>query len=149
MVVIAFGIVAIVLILALTTTWFIATLVQKKNAQQPFDAAVKVLEEKIGKIPDITVNKVVGRANVERGSVGELVAFLRLKADYDKIIPFNDVVDFICIRFPRDGVEGALDFIDIKTGQARLSKDQMALKAIISDKLINFKKVTLTMDDLK
>lgn len=106
------------------------------------------IKSALAQIPDKTVSKAVGRSSVERGSLGEMIAFLKLKADYDRVLPFHDVVDFIGIRFPRANQEGCIDFIDIKTGRARLTKEQIALRKMIQENRIGFHKVKLTVDDL-
>ena len=65
--------------------------------------------------------------------------WLKLNADYDRIIPLGNIVDFICIKLPKDGKEGHIDFVDIKTGgSAKLSKDQVGLKRLIEEKKIKF-----------
>lgn len=109
---------------------------------------VSSIKVALAQIPDKTVSKAVGRSSVERGSLGEMIAFLKLKADYDRVLPFHDVVDFIGIRFPRANQEGCIDFIDIKTGRARLTKEQIALRKMIQENRIGFHKVKLTVDDL-
>jgi predicted Holliday junction resolvase-like endonuclease len=57
-------------------------------------------------------------------------------------------VDFICIKFPKDGEEGYVDFIDIKTGDAsRLNKDQSNLKELIDKHKIRFIKMKVSGAD--
>jgi CBS domain containing-hemolysin-like protein len=95
---------------------FFATLKMRKTpleeaSQIAGDARHAEILGILSKIPDITINKAVGTTNVERGSLGEMISFLRLKNTYDKVLPFHDVVDFIGIKFPADKEPGSLDFI--------------------------------------
>jgi len=103
---------------------------------------------KIDEIPDIVIKKATGKTNYERGNLGELIAFLQLKSGYDKILPFHDIVDFIGIRFPNKDETGTITFIDIKTGNARLTKEQKALQEIIENKNIQFSKVKININDI-
>jgi predicted Holliday junction resolvase-like endonuclease len=146
---VAVGLLAVGLIVGLG--FLFARLITRKDPKFLDAEAQRVLflaiQEKIERIPDITISKVVGKTNVDRGAFGEMVSFLRLKAEYDKVIPFHDVVDFIGIRFGKEGKDGAIDFIDIKTGGARLTREQQALRNLIKEKKVNFLKVHLTIDD--
>jgi predicted Holliday junction resolvase-like endonuclease len=137
-----------VLILALgAMTLFIFKRDKKVNQVEFLDQLQKDLSEKIAKIPDVVINKAIGHTNVGRGAFGEMISFLRLKAEYDKIIPFHDIVDFIGIHFPKEDKEESIDFIDIKTGKARLTREQNMLKSLIKEKKIGFIKISLTVND--
>jgi predicted Holliday junction resolvase-like endonuclease len=97
----------------------------------------KVLDE----VPAKVLETIKGSTNNLKGDLGEMIGYLKLHSSYDRIIPFGNITDFICIRFPKDGDPGTLDFIDIKTGSARLSKDQRSLQKLIEDKQIRLLKL--------
>lgn len=93
-------------------------------------------------IPNKVLQAVISSSNNLKGNLGELIGYLKLHAAYDRIIPLGNIVDFICIKLPKDGKEGHIDFVDIKTGgSAKLSKDQVQLKKLIEEKKINFVKL--------
>lgn len=93
----------------------------------------------IKEVPNKVLQSVVNSANAHKGALGELVGYIRLQAQYDRIIPLGSIVDFCCIKFSTDSRLGQIDFVDVKTGKnARLSKDQRALRELITSKSINF-----------
>lgn len=105
----------------------------------------KRLHEDVNTIPDTVIKSLTGSLNTQKGKLGELIGYLTLKAEYDKIIPLGTIIDFMAIKFPSDKDPGKVDFIDIKTGEnARLNKDQRALRLLIKDKKINF--LTIKLD---
>ena len=67
---------------------------------------------------------------------------MKLNAEYDKIIAFGDITDFIGINFTKGENLGHIDFIDVKNGpHAKLTKDQTRFKKLIEAKRINFVKL--------
>jgi hypothetical protein len=93
-------------------------------------------------VPNKVLQAVISSSNNLKGNLGELIGYLKLHAAYDRIIPLGNIVDFICIKLPKNGQEGCIDFVDIKTGgSAKLSKDQTQLKKLIEEKKINFVKL--------
>jgi hypothetical protein len=110
------------------------------------------LEEAIRSLPNKVLQSIQSSANTKKGALGELVGYTRLQAEYDRIIPLGNIVDFMCIKFPSDSRKGKdpegviemgrVDFVDIKTGKSsRLSKDQRELQKLIKDKRVNFVKM--------
>jgi len=100
------------------------------------------LEQAIDKMPTKVLQSIQGSVNTHKGVLGELVGYTKLHAEYNRIIPLGNIVDFIGIKFPSDTEPGCVDFIDVKTGNAkRLSKDQRALQKLITDKQIHFVKL--------
>ena len=105
------------------------------------------LEDAIRGIPTKVLQSIQSSTNTKKGALGELIGYIQLEAEYDRIIPLGNIVDFMCIKFPKqlsDGVIdlGQVDFVDIKTGKSsRLSKDQRELQTLIKDKRVNFVKV--------
>jgi predicted Holliday junction resolvase-like endonuclease len=100
-------------------------------------------------IPETVLTSISNSSNTHKGKLGELIGYLSLKAEYDRIIPLGSIVDFMCISFPKDGRPGRLVFIDVKTGKsARLSPDQRILKKLIQDKSIEFMKLDVESIDV-
>jgi predicted Holliday junction resolvase-like endonuclease len=106
------------------------------------------VKQELNALPEDILRSLTGSANTHKGKLGELIGYISLKAEYDKIIPLGSIVDFMCISFPTDTNEGTVDFIDIKTGDsARLNKDQRALKNLITGKKIKFKTIKIDTID--
>jgi len=105
---------------------------------------IKQLEYKVNDIPRQVMESINGTISFQKGKLAELAAYMNLRGAYDKVIPLNNIVDFICIRFPKDADPGTVDFIDIKNGKsARLSDDQKKLSVLIHNQHINFLKVKI------
>jgi predicted Holliday junction resolvase-like endonuclease len=108
----------------------------------PDDPRIDELIDIIRQMPTKVLESIQSSTNHQKGKLGELIGYLQLNSQYDRLLSIRDTVDFIGIRFPKQGDPGTVDFIDIKNGQsARLTKDQMALKKILDGKHISFKKV--------
>lgn len=100
-------------------------------------------------IPESVLTSISNSSNTHKGKLGELIGYLSLKAEYDRIIPLGSIVDFMCLSYPKDGKPGKLVFIDVKTGKsARLSPDQRILKKLIQDKSIEFMKLDVESIDV-
>jgi predicted Holliday junction resolvase-like endonuclease len=97
------------------------------------------IHKALDQVPQRVLTAVTSSTNNLKGNLGELIGFLKLNAQYDRVIPLGNIVDFICISLPKDGKPGHIDFVDIKTGgSAKLSRDQVQLKKLIEEKKINF-----------
>lgn len=92
-------------------------------------------------LPNKVLQSIVSKNNNLKGEVGELIGFMQLQAAYDRVIPLGNIVDFIGIKLPREGQDGTIDFIDIKTGKAKLSKDQVQMRKLVEEKKIRFIKM--------
>lgn len=97
------------------------------------------LHKDIQELPNKMLQSITNSSNTHKGALGELIGYIRLQAQYDRIIPIGSIVDFICIKLPTTKTTGKIDFVDVKTGKnARLSKEQRALRDLIKAKEINF-----------
>jgi predicted Holliday junction resolvase-like endonuclease len=111
------------------------------------------LRELIDKIPERVTNSITGTANTHKGKIGELIGYIQLKSDYDRIIPIGNITDFVGIKFTTCdeqgvGQPGYIHFIDIKTGkQAKLNPDQKKFKDLLDSKSISFK--VIKIDDVE
>lgn len=105
---------------------------------------LKPILDTLHELPHKVLQSVQSSSNTHKGALGELIGYMKLHAEYDRIIPLNNIVDFICIKLPSEGVEGYIDFVDVKTGdKSRLSKDQRALQTLVKEKKINFVKLKI------
>jgi len=105
------------------------------------DHVYKMLDQ----VPNKVLQSIISSTNNSKGNLGEMMGYLKLQAEYDRVIPLHSIVDFVCVSFPREGKEGHIDFLDVKTDKAKLSKDQIQLKKLIQEKKINFVKMTFKM----
>src|SRR5579863_6205878 len=139
-----------VLILTILILYIIYLLSQKtkKSSNQPESASInnqithdrlKEMEEQLDGLPNKVLESINGSISNHKGKLAELIAYVNLKAKYDKVIPLGNIVDFLGIRFPTETDPGTFDFIDIKNGKsARLSQDQKQLQKLIQEQRIQF-----------
>lgn len=120
--------------------------VQQPDISQHIPELVRHINHAMEAVPGKVLRCIQGDLNHLKGTVAEHISYLQLNASYDRLLPFNSITDFIGIRFPRGTDPGALDFIDIKSGNARLSKEQSRLRRIIDGKHINFVTVKVITD---
>lgn len=100
------------------------------------------LRKELAGLPNKVLQSIQSSTNVHKGALGELIGYIQIRSSYDRVIPLGNIVDFVGIRFSREGVPGTIDFIDVKTGKsARLSKEQRNLQKLIDDKRIGFIKL--------
>lgn len=111
-----------------------------KENQEDYIKKLGVLEQKISSInvdihqvPSKVLNTVRGATNKNIGEFGELIAALKIKDSYDKILYLGDVCDFVGIKYPTDKQPGCIHFIEIKTGKAVLSNEQKKLRNLIDN----------------
>jgi predicted Holliday junction resolvase-like endonuclease len=107
------------------------------------------MEDRIDALPNKVLESINGSISNQKGKLAELIAYVNLKAGYDKVIPLGNIVDFIGIRFPTENDPGTFDFIDVKNGKsARLSEDQKQLQKLIQSQSIQFLKIKITTDNV-
>jgi len=149
------SIVLFIIVISVIFQIFLSLKIEKlENKKPPEPAPISIdisgtearLAKAMSSLPDKIVNSITGSANVEKGKLGELIGYLSMKAEYDRIIPLGNIVDYMGIKLPTDDSPGYVDFIDIKTGKhSRLTSDQRKLKTLLDEKLISFK--TIRIDD--
>lgn len=88
----------------------------------------KMLEE----VPHKVLQTIQGGISPIKGKSGELAVYLKMLSEYNRIIPLGKPIDFIGIK------NDSLDFIEIKTGQAKLSPEEKNIQELIANKQINF-----------
>ena len=119
-----------------------------ENVQVDFTSVKAHIDDHMKKLPGFILNSITGSGNAEKGKLGELIGYLSMKAEYDRIIPLGNITDFVALKFPTKDSEGYVHFIDIKTGKnAKLTPDQRKLKALLDAKAISFR--TIKIDDIE
>lgn len=102
------------------------------------------IERLLSTLPEQITTSITNTTNGHKGKLGELIGYINLKAQYDRLIPLGNISDYIGIRFQKGDIPGSVDFIDIKTGpNARLSKDQAAFKKLLLAKAVDFKTIKI------
>jgi hypothetical protein len=129
--------------------WFIKRKKDETSTNQPIinidlDGVYKELED----LPNKVLRSIVSSTSFHKGALGELVGYLSLKAEYDRVIPLGGLVDCLLIKYPSATDPGKIVFCDIKTGKAKLTKDQLILKQLIKDKKVEFLKFSLDVKDV-
>lgn len=115
-----------------------------KDSNEKAGDSVDALQKSIYELPTKILQSIQSSTNVQKGSVAELIGYLKLQAEYDQVIPLNNVVDFLAIRYSKDNIEGTVDFIEIKSGdKARLSFNQQALQKLLLEKKVNFVRIKI------
>ncbi len=141
--------IAIISALAAVTLLILDRL-DKRKAKKPELTTLNVnldpLHKAIDGIPNKVLQSIVSKNNNHKGDLGELVSFMKLGAMYDRVIPLNNVVDFLAIKLPTETSEGYIHFIDSKTGKASLSKEQKAVKKLIEEKKVEFIKLRINIE---
>jgi len=88
-----------------------------------------------------------GSVNNQKGALAEHIAYLRLGAQYDRLIPLASVCDFLAVKFTTEGQEGFISFIDIKSGNsAKLSVDQRKVKDLVMNQKVKFETIRINTD---
>lgn len=106
------------------------------------------LKKELASVPGKVLQALKSSTSNIRGSMAEHISFLKLSADYDRLIPVGSVIDFIGIKFDskKESFDGYIDFIDIKTGKSRLTADQMKVKRLAEGGRTRFVKVKVNTD---
>ena len=104
-----------------------------EGASGPKDSAnggqdLVVVMDEIRKIPARVLHTVQGSISPRKGKVGELIFYTRLLSEYDRLIPLGQPIDFIGIKNRR-----SIDFIEVKTGGAGLSKEEAEIKRLVEE----------------
>jgi len=86
------------------------------------------LVDEMRKLPARVLHTVQGSISPKKGKVGELIFYTRLLSEYDRLIPLGQPIDFIGIKNRR-----SIDFIEVKTGGAGLSKEESEIRRLVEE----------------
>lgn len=113
------------------------------------NSEVRSIKKEVNLVPEEVLKAITGLNNTHKGKLGELIGYIQLKAEYDRIIPLGTIVDFVGIKFPKDKSPGEIVFIDVKTGKnAKLNSDQRSLKKTIEKGKVSFIKLNIDQIDV-
>ena len=105
---------------------------EKPNELIPIISTLSSNLDRLNELPDRILRNINGQISAKKGKIGELTTYMQLLAEYDRLIPVGDFIDFI-------GLKGdSLDFIEVKTGTSRLGKSQVQTKKLIEQHKIRF-----------
>ena len=100
-------------------------------------ASVKEIQDTLEDLPHDLLQSITRSLGKRTGKLNELLATFEL-THYDRLFYLGEPIDFVGVRYG----EG-IDFIEVKTGRARLSEDERKLKHLIDSKLVNYVPLTV------
>ena len=95
-------------------------------------ASVREIQETLRELPHDVLESITRSLGKRSGKLNELLATFEL-TKYDRLFYLGEPVDFIGIDYDR-----GIDFIEVKTGKARLTEDEKKLKDLIELKMVNY-----------
>jgi len=96
-------------------------------------ASVKEIQQILEGLPHDVLKSITSSEAVRTGKLNELLATLEL-TQYDRLFYLGgEPIDFVGIKY-----DEGIDFIEVKTGKARLTEDEKKLKDLIELKMVNY-----------
>ena len=95
-------------------------------------ASIKEIQDTLEDLPSDVLESITHSLGKRTGKLNELLATFEL-TQYDRLFYLGEPVDFIGIKY-----DESIDFIEVKTGKARLSPDEVKLKDLIECKMVNY-----------
>jgi len=99
--------------------------------------SVKEIQDLIAGLPRDVLTSITRSQGTRSGKLNELLATLEL-TKYDRLFYLGDPIDFVGINY-NEGV----DFIEVKSGKARFTEDEIKLKDLIECKMVNYVPLTV------
>ena len=100
-------------------------------------ASVKEIQDTLEGLPHDLLESITRSLGKRTGKLNELLATFEL-TQYDRLFYLGEPVDFVGIKY-----DEGIDFIEVKTGKARLSEDEIKLKDLIDLKMVNYVPLTV------
>jgi len=94
--------------------------------------SVKEIQDALEDLPHDLLESITRSLGKRTGKLNELLATFEL-TKYDRLFYLGEPVDFVGIKY-----DEGVDFIEVKTGKARLTEDEMKLKDLIDCKMVNY-----------
>ena len=94
--------------------------------------SVKEIQETLEGLPHDLLESITRSLGKRTGKLNELLATFEL-THYDRLFYLGEPVDFVGIKY-----DEGVDFIEVKTGKARLTEDETKLKDLIELKMVNY-----------
>ena len=95
-------------------------------------ASVREIQDTLEDLPHDVLESITRSLGKRTGKLNELLATFEL-TQYGRLFYLGEPVDFVGIKY---GV--GVDFIEVKTGKARLTEDEKELKDLIDCKMVNY-----------
>ena len=94
--------------------------------------SVKEIQDALEDLPHDLLESITRSLGKRTGKLNELLATFEL-TQYDRLFYLGEPIDFVGIKY-----DEGIDFIEVKTGKARLSEDEKKLKELIDSKMVNY-----------
>ncbi len=94
--------------------------------------SVKEIHNLLEDMPRDVLASITRSQGTRSGKLNELLATLEL-TKYDRLFYLGDPIDFVGIKY-----DEGIDFIEVKTGRARFTEDELKLKDLIECKMVNY-----------
>jgi len=131
------GLLAIILALALRPRKVelpdIESLAEKLRFALASEASVREIQDMLRDLPRDVLESITRSLGKRTGRLNELLATIEL-THYDRLFYFGgSPIDFVGIKY-----DEGVDFIEVKTGKARLSEDERKLRELIEAGRVNY-----------
>jgi predicted Holliday junction resolvase-like endonuclease len=139
------GLLAIILALALRPRKVelpdIEALAEKLRFALASEASVREIQDMLRDLPRDVLESITRSLGKRTGRLNELLATIEL-THYDRLFYFGgSPIDFVGIKY-----DEGIDFIEVKTGKARLSPDELKLRELIEAGKVKY--VPLTVEKI-
>ena len=94
--------------------------------------SVKEIHDLLEDMPKDVLASITRSQGTRSGKLNELLATLEL-TKYDRLFYLGEPIDFVGIKY-----DEGIDFIEVKTGRARFTEDELKLKDLIECKMVNY-----------
>jgi len=95
-------------------------------------ASVKEIQDALDDLPHDLLESITHSLGRRTGKLNELLATFEL-TKYDRLFYLGAPIDFVGVKYGE-----SVDFIEVKTGKARLTDDERELKDLIESKRVNY-----------
>jgi len=131
------GLLAIILAMALRPRKVelpdIESLAEKLRFALASEASVREIQDMLRDLPRDVLESITRSLGKRTGRLNELLATIEL-THYDRLFYFGgSPIDFVGIKY-----DEGVDFIEVKTGKARLSEDERKLRELIAAGRVNY-----------
>jgi predicted Holliday junction resolvase-like endonuclease len=99
--------------------------------------SVKEIQSLLADLPRDVLTSITRSQGTRSGKLNELLATLEM-TKYDRLFYLGDPVDFVGIDYNK-----GIDFIEVKSGRARFTEDEIKLKDLVECKMVNYVPLTV------
>ncbi|MFC1988308.1 Holliday junction resolvase-like protein [Chloroflexota bacterium] len=134
--IIIFILLAVILALVLRPRKIQVPAIEELEAKLRFALAsadsVREIQNLLADLPRDVLTSITRSQGTRSGKLHELMATLEM-TKYDRLFYIGAPIDFIGIDY-----EKGIDFIEVKSGQARFTEDEIKLKDLVECKMVNY-----------